>query len=32
MAFVVRDGLFSMAFALPWLLAAALFRNAARES
>lgn len=28
---VVRDGLFSMAFALPWLLAAALFRNAAHE-
>ncbi len=29
---VVRDGLFSMAFALPWLLAAALFRHAGRTS
>lgn len=27
----LRGALFSMAFALPWLLSAALFRNAARE-
>lgn len=28
---VIRDGIFSMAFALPWLLAAGLFRKAARH-
>lgn len=32
MVFEVRDGIFSMAFAFPWLLAAALFRSTAKES